>query len=251
MRKACWFNEVKTKDRVRKETAIMERTLFTAMSDRIVNQLWWTNMIEATLALFFGVSAVFWPQLTLVTLVYLFSGFVLGLGIVQLFSGIMSMRARSTWWVTLLLGILGIGVGIYLVRHPNVSFQSFVLVVGLLLLARGLLDLVRVFTDRASTRGGIPKILTAIIGVLAIIAGILVMVQPVAGGIAFVWALGVYAIIFGALTMAIAMELRAALFNEAVEESADTVRAESERYRNKAAESAAPRNRKKPGAQPA
>jgi uncharacterized membrane protein HdeD (DUF308 family) len=225
----------------------MSKMLVAAVSDRAVNQLWWVNMIEATLALFFGISAVFWPALTLITLVYLFSGFVLALGIVQLFAGIMSIRARGTWWVTALLGILGIGVGVYLLRHTNVSFQSFVLLVGLLLLARGLLDIVRVFADRESTRGGVPRILTAIIAIAAIVAGIFIMVQPVSGGIAFVWALGVYAIIFGALNMALAMELRAALFNETVDEATDKIRTEGEKGWNKVADS---HGRKKPGVQP-
>lgn len=189
----------------------MERTLLESVSDRAINQLWWMNVIEATLALFFGISAVFWPTLTLVTLVYLFSAFVLGIGIFQLINGLMSIRARSSWWVTALVGVIGIGVGIYLFRHPNVSFSAFVLVVGLFLIARGILDLVRVFSDRSSTATGIPRILMGIVGVLAILAGIYVLVQPVSGGIGFVWALGVYAIVFGTLNMAVALDLREAL----------------------------------------
>jgi uncharacterized membrane protein HdeD (DUF308 family) len=199
----------------------MSKTLVAALPDQAVNELWWLTMVESTFALFFGISAVFWPGLTLVTLVYLFSGFVLGLGILQLFSGIMSIRARSTWWITMLIGIAGIGIGIYLVRHPDISFRSFVLLVGLLLLARGLLDLVRVFTDRQTTRGGVPKVLLAIMGVAAIIAGVFIMVQPVVGGVAFVWILGLYAIVFGALNMAIAIELRMALLEQSAESLAE------------------------------
>jgi uncharacterized membrane protein HdeD (DUF308 family) len=178
-------------------------------------------MIEAALALFFGISAIFWPALTLVTLVYLFSGFILGLGIVQVVSAVMSIRSRSTWWVTLLIGILSIGLGVYLVRHPDISTQSFLLLVGLLLLARGVFDVVRVFSDRATTPDGIPKVLMAIFGISAIIAGIFIMVQPAVGGVAFVWILGVYTLIFGTLNIALATELRAALFGRATEPGAE------------------------------
>lgn len=188
----------------------------------------------------------------MVTLVYLFSGFVLALGMVQLVSGIMSIRRRSTWWITGLIGILGIGVGIYLVRHPGVSFQTFILLIGLLLIARGILDLVRVFVDRTSTSGRVAKILTGVIGVSAIIAGVVIMAQPVAGGIAFVWVLGVYAIVFGTLGMALAMELRTALFGEAVEPVTDRDETrEKAPARTGSASSRGSRGPRRTGAQPA
>jgi hypothetical protein len=46
--------------------------------------------------------------------------------------------------------------------------------------------------------------------------------RPGAGGVAFVWVLGVYALIFGTLNMALALELRAALFGSVVEPEAET-----------------------------
>jgi uncharacterized membrane protein HdeD (DUF308 family) len=202
----------------------MSKAIVAALPARAeaVNELWWVSMIEAALALFFGVSAIFWPGLTLLTLVYLFSAFILGLGIIQVVSGVMSVRYRGSWWVTMLLGILSIGLGVYLLRHLDISIQSFLLLVGLLLIARGVLDIVRVFSDHTTTPDGIPKTLMAILGLSAIIAGIFVLAQPVAGGVAFVWVLGVYALIFGTLNMALALELRAALFGSVVEPEAET-----------------------------
>jgi len=180
-----------------------------AVTDRAVNELWWMGVIESALALFFGISAIFWPGLTLITLVYLFSAFVLGLGIIQLILGLMSIKRRPTWWVTALVGALGVGVGIYLVRNPGVSFRTFIILVGLFLIARGILDIMRVFVDRGTNT--LVKTFSSILGVVAIIAGILVLLQPVAGGVAFVWVLGLYAIIAGIFGLAVALELRAAL----------------------------------------
>ncbi|MDB5166681.1 MAG: hypothetical protein JWM37_753 [Candidatus Saccharibacteria bacterium] len=231
----------------------MNRTLVAALPAKAdaVNGLWWVNMIEAALALFFGISAIFWPGLTLITLVYLFSGFILGLGIVQVISAIMSIRSRGTWWVTMLLGIISIGLGVYLVRHPGLSMQTFLLLVGLLLVARGVLDIVRVFSDRATTPDGIPRILMAIFGVAAIIAGIFVLVQPVAGGVAFVWILGIYALIFGTLNMALAVELRAALFGPTTQSEAETTdRRADQTAAGQSSGSRAPRTPKRTGPQP-
>jgi uncharacterized membrane protein HdeD (DUF308 family) len=175
------------------------------IADRTVNELWWVGMIQGVLAIFFGITALFWPDLTLVTLVYLFSAFILGLGMAETVVGLLSVRTRSTWWVTLLIGLIGVGVGVYLVRHPDASFSTFILVTGLGLIARGVLDGVRTFIDKTSTGN---RILLSITSLAAIAAGIIILLQPVRGGLAFVWVLGLYGLIYGALTIAIAFELR-------------------------------------------
>jgi uncharacterized membrane protein HdeD (DUF308 family) len=215
-----------------------------AVSDRAVNELWWIGVLESALALFFGVSAIFWPGLTLVTLVYLFSGFVLGIGVIELIAGLMSIKRRSTWWVTALIGGVGVGLGVYLVRNPNVSFEVFVILIGLFLIARGILDIMRVFVDRMS---GVIKTLSAVVGIAAIIAGIFVLSQPVAGGVAFVWVLGLYAIIWGTLGMAISVELRALLTDEARER---VDRADETADRNGRTERTIRPGRRTSGAQP-
>jgi uncharacterized membrane protein HdeD (DUF308 family) len=161
--------------------------------------------LEGTLALFFGVTAIFWPGLTLLTLVYLFSAFVLATSIVQIVIGLTSLRSSDTWWLPLLTGLVLLGAGVYLVRHPNVSFATFILVIGLTFLARGVLDLVNAFADRQARS---QRALRVIAGVAALVAGVIILLQPVAGGVAFVWILGLYAIIFGSLTIAGALGLR-------------------------------------------
>jgi uncharacterized membrane protein HdeD (DUF308 family) len=183
-------------------------------TEQTASDLWWIGVIEATLALFFGISAIFWPGLTLFALVYLFSAFVLGLGLVEVVGGFMSRKARTSWWATVIIGAIGIGVGLYLVRHPNVSFRILILLIGLTLIAWGILDIMRAFVDRTEV---LHKALWAVIGIAGIIAGILVLLQPAAGGVAFVWILGLYAIVLGVLSIVTSLELRTAL-TEAVEE---------------------------------
>lgn len=176
----------------------------------LVNELWWLILIQSLLAIFFGLAAVFWPGLTLVTLVYLFSAFVLAWGIIEIVHGLMSMSRRDTWWLTLLFGILALIVGVYLVRHPAVSFVTFIVLIGVTLIVRGVFDTVGAFMDRSPAAH---RALLLISGLAAIVAGIILLAQPVAGGVAFVWILGLYALLFGALTMVIALERRNALFD--------------------------------------
>jgi uncharacterized membrane protein HdeD (DUF308 family) len=186
-------------------TKTSDQLLDTSLLKRTIDELWWMGAIQGVLAVFFGITAIFWPALTLVTLVYLFSAFILAIGMTEIVLGIISINRRSTWWVTLLIGIVSLVAGIYLVRHPDVSFATFILVIGLTLIARGVLDVIRAFIDRATTTN---KVLLTIIGIAAIVAGIIILLQPVAGGVAFVWVLGIYGLILGALELAIAFEMR-------------------------------------------
>ncbi|MDB5170670.1 MAG: hypothetical protein JWO35_364, partial [Candidatus Saccharibacteria bacterium] len=66
------------------------------------------------------------------------------------------------------------------------------------------------------------KVFQAILGVVGVVAGIFILGQPAAGGVAFVWALGLYAIVLGTVGMAIALELRAGLLELGEEKTTDS-----------------------------
>ncbi len=96
-------------------------------------------------------------------------------------------------------------MGVYAVRRaPHETFATFIQLAGLTLITRGILDIAAVFVDRISTR----RIMLVIAGIAAIVAGIVLLLQPVAAGVAFVWLLGLYSLVFGSLMMVTAMELR-------------------------------------------
>lgn len=184
---------------VQKEEDRVNSTIHTRISN-----YWWLGLFQGIVAVFFGIAAIFWPGLTLVALVYLFSAFVLAWGIVEIINGFLNIGRHSSWILTLLFGIIGLGAGVYLVRHPGVSFTALIIIIGLLLIARGIIDIVGIFLDR-KTAGH--KALMGIVGAAALAAGIIILFQPVAGGVAFVWILGLYALIYGSLTIALAVQL--------------------------------------------
>jgi uncharacterized membrane protein HdeD (DUF308 family) len=157
------------------------------------------------LAVFFGITAIFWPGLTLVTLVYLFSAFVLAWGLTEVVHGLLSTERRDTWWMTLLFGLVGLGVGVYLVRHPHVSFTTFIVLLGLTLVARGILDVVEAFLNSGDDAR---RTLLTVGGIAAVVAGVVLLKQPESSGVAFVWVLGLYALVFGTLSAVVSYEAR-------------------------------------------
>lgn len=161
--------------------------------------------VRGVVAILFGLVALFWPGLTLVTLVYVFSAFLLVSGLIGFIMSIVTIRDNKYWFMDMLLSLLELGIGVYLVRHVGVTLATFILLVGISFTVRGVIDMVRAFVD-SSAAGH--RVLTGLAGLVALIAGLVVLRQPVAGGIAFVWVLGLYALITGPLMIALASEAR-------------------------------------------
>jgi uncharacterized membrane protein HdeD (DUF308 family) len=169
-------------------------------------------MIRGVLAIFFGAAAVFWPGLTLVTLVYLFSAFILLNGLVDLIFGIgriaeagKSLLSRA---FNVLFSLFQIGVGVYLLRHPHVTFSTLILLIGFVLIFRGVFEVIAGLFEDSSA---IYRVVVILSGIVAVVAGGLVLSQPVASGVAFVWILGVYALITGPMLVAMALDISKAV----------------------------------------
>jgi len=165
-------------------------------------------VLRGVVAILFGVAAVFWPGLTLLTLLYLFAAFLLVGGLFSLVYGISRLGQEGvsilTRITTPLLGILEIGVGVYLLRHPHVAFATFILLIGFILIIRGVFEVVEGLFEEGPS---IYRTVMIFIGALAVLAGIIVLFQPAAAGVAFVWILGIYALVVGSLLLAAAVEI--------------------------------------------
>lgn len=180
-----------------------ERTLKENITDSI-SELWWLWVLQSIVAVLFGIIAIFWPALTLVTLVFLIAPFAIAIGIIEIIRSLMTVRERDTWWMSLVIGFLTLGGGIFLARNQEISFGTFVLIVGIGLIVWGVLEVARAFLDKVFTSH---RTLNFIAGLASIVAGIIVLLQPVAGGVAFVWVLGIWAIAYGIVALTVALDL--------------------------------------------
>ncbi len=96
------------------------------------------------------------------------------------------------WWLFLIVGVVSILAGILALVWPDITLLALGLFVGIGLLFIGGLDI-------AEAIGGSPdsRALTAIVGVLSIIAGIVCLRRPGESLLALVIVLGVYLIVAG------------------------------------------------------
>lgn len=180
------------------------------MADKVIKVIesetdfWWMGVLSGILTMLFGVAALFWPGLTLVTFVYLFSAYVLVWGVISIVRGLIDLTSEvAMWWLALIFGFLAVGVGVYLVRNPLTSFVTLVLLVGFTFIIRGVVDIIAGFSGDRSSTG---RVLCFIAGGLGVAAGVFMLTQPASAGVAFVWILGLYALLVGPLLIALSVD---------------------------------------------
>lgn len=173
---------------------------------RYLQTHWWILTIRGILAILFGIACVFWPGITLLTFIYLFGIYILVAGLVATFQGVISIGRSKTWILTLLLGVLEIGVGVYLLRNPEVSFGVLILIVAFSFIVYGILEIIGALAERRNSSTS--KTITIITSVLGILVGIVMLFQPAASDVAFVWIVGLFTLISGPLWIAISLDIK-------------------------------------------
>lgn len=98
----------------------------------------------------------------------------------------------GAWWLVLLAGVGGLVAGIVILALPGISLLTLAVVSGVFLLVDGAFELVGAFSRSTTHRG-----LTALVGALSAIAGILLIRHPVLGVTAIALLVGIWLVTFG------------------------------------------------------
>ncbi len=167
----------------------------------ITKENWWALVSGGAATIIFGVAVVFWPGLTLLVLLYLFSAYVLINGMVNISAGISSIGQADSWFLPVALGLFELGVGVYLLRHTTVKFNTFIILIGFVLIARGIIEAINAYYDAKATTK--VQALSYLSSLAALVAGIVILfVAKESQGVDFVWILGLYGIGVGTLQLA-------------------------------------------------
>ena len=99
------------------------------------------------------------------------------------------------WWLILIEGILAIVIGLLLFTSTTQTLAVLVVFLGLYWLIKGIFDIISIFIDHTAWGWKL------FIGIIGIIAGIIILRNPLMSTFAvpviFTWVLGIYAIIAG------------------------------------------------------
>jgi uncharacterized membrane protein HdeD (DUF308 family) len=167
---------------------------------------WWVLALRGVLAILFGMLAFFWPGLLWLVVVYTFGAYALLDGVLAIVAAVRGHRVFGRWWPLLLEGVVGIVVGIVAFAQPAIAELALLYVIAAWCFVTGVFQVVAAIQLRRYIRG---EWALALSGVLSILLGLALGLVPVAGLLAVAWLIGAYSIVFGALLIALAFQLRA------------------------------------------
>ena len=170
------------------------------LSDKL-GDLWWFLLIRGLLAVAVGVVALFWPKATLVLLIRLIGLYVLFDGIVSLLGVYRSREFGSN----LAPGLISVVIGLILLFWPDVTGRLLLVIVGIWALIQGV---VLFLAGRQTAANDPARSLKMTIGVGAAIVGLILFIWPGTGAVAISWAIGIAALLIGALLIYLALRLR-------------------------------------------
>jgi uncharacterized membrane protein HdeD (DUF308 family) len=148
-----------------------------------------------------GIAAFVVTGITLAVLVAVFAAYLLIHGAFALVAGI---RARSC--LLGVEGLVGILAGIATVLVPGLTLLVLAIIIAAWAIHTGILEL----TAARSLRQVIGRSgwLLAIAGIVSVVFGLMMAIFPEAGIVAVVWVIGAYALVWGALSIALAFRFR-------------------------------------------
>jgi uncharacterized membrane protein HdeD (DUF308 family) len=120
------------------------------------------------------------------------------------------MHISGSWWSWLLRGIAAVVFGVLAILWPGITFLAFVAMFAAYALIDGVLHLTSAF--RAPQ--GQPRWLLALQGILGIGVAVLTFMWPGITALALLFLIGAWAIIGGAMRIALAIQLRKVIAGE-------------------------------------
>jgi uncharacterized membrane protein HdeD (DUF308 family) len=170
-----------------------------------VSRNWWVLLIEGVIGIVFGLVAIFWPGATLAVVIWLFGLFVLLTGVVGIFAAIGAAGNGEPWGWRLTAALLGVLVGLLILRWPGVTAGILLLLIGIWAIVAGLGTIVAAVADHAE----IPHSwLYVLLGAVTVIFGVAMFVWPAAGLVTVVYLVAAFAIATGIIYCVLAFQVR-------------------------------------------
>jgi uncharacterized membrane protein HdeD (DUF308 family) len=166
---------------------------------------WWAIVLRGVAALVFGIVALFVPVAAFWAFVMLFAAFALVNGALAIVASVWAAQAHERWGQLLVSGIFGVSIAIITWFYPALAALTLLYVIAAWAIVTGVLELVAAFELRKHLEGEFWWMLA---GIISIFFGILLVWRPLAGAVALVWWVAIYALVVGAALIGLGFRLR-------------------------------------------
>ena len=161
---------------------------------KVYTPSWGVIALRGVLALLFGVIAIAWPGIVGQFLI-VFIGVYLFIDGIFLIIASISAHSRIKQWIEILLeGILCFLCGIFFFVFPAAAGEVFIMIISFWAVITGILEI----SLAVKIKNLIKEFWLLLLGgIFSVILGMLLWFQPLAGMIAVVTLIGIYAVFFG------------------------------------------------------
>jgi uncharacterized membrane protein HdeD (DUF308 family) len=175
-----------------------------ADAQALVRRTWWVFLVGGIAMVAFGALALVNPGIALLVLAMFFAASVLVDGVSNVVGSIQN-RGKDGWWIMLLIGLLGAGVGGYALLNPPISIVAFVLIVAFEAILLGVfLVMLGYKVRKASSR----EWMLYLAGALSILFGALVLANPGLGSLTIVYVIASWSLMIGVLKILFAFKAK-------------------------------------------
>lgn len=166
---------------------------------------WGWLALRGAVSVLFGLFAFLWPGKTLAALVIVFGAFALADGILSLVHAFRVRDQGRPFWSLVIVGLLGIAAGTVTLAWPGLTAVALLMFIAAWAFVTGIFEIVAAIRLRKEIAN---EWLLGLSGVISVLVGAMLFLQPGAGALALMWVIGAYALFFGLLLIVLAFKLR-------------------------------------------
>jgi uncharacterized membrane protein HdeD (DUF308 family) len=164
---------------------------------------WWLLALLGVISVGLGAVLIFWPGRTLTVVATIVGLFMLIAGVIRFFVAVFDSGANDRWLMAI-AGIIGIVLGIVVMKNPEATIKLIVLITAIFWLISGLVDMFRGLTNNALPDRGI----RIGFGALAVFFAVIVLFWPGITIGVFAIVVGVYTVLVGVLEIVAAFQIK-------------------------------------------
>jgi uncharacterized membrane protein HdeD (DUF308 family) len=186
----------------------MTTTTAANAGDELVRKLggaWGWILLRGVASIAFGTMAILWPGITIVVLVIMWGAWAFVDGIAALITAWQARDKGTPVWPLVIIGVLGLAAGVVTVVAPGVTATALLAFIAAWAIVTGLFQVVHAVRVRKAIDNEWLLILS---GVLSVLIGVFILLQPASGALAIVWVIAFWSILFGVLLVGAALRLR-------------------------------------------
>ena len=172
-----------------------------------IGRHWGWLLFFGILMVIAGVFAVAWPGPTVVVLAILFGIQILVSGIFSFINAFATDESGGMRVWNVIIGILGIVIGLYAIRHIIVSVVALALLIGIYWVAYGISQIYSAIAHQEAPHRG----WMGFIGALSVVAGVVVFMWPGISLVTLAFVLGFWLIVYGIMEIAVAFRVRSTI----------------------------------------